>query len=68
MSMTKMDDACYIYASSLTLNEDYFVLDALNAGNTSLELLSDIFYGYVEHSEVPNWLREKIVTLLDEWN
>lgn len=68
MSMTKMDYTCCYVGDFMTLDgelhctDGVYVLDALNAGNTALDILSRM------ELDMSTWEGRKAKELLDEWN
>lgn len=68
MSMTKMDYACCYVGDSLTLDgkllcqDGAYVLDAMNAGNTALDILSRM------ELDLSTWEGQKAKELLEGWS
>lgn len=68
MSMTKMDNVCTYAGDMMTLDGElntrcgYDILDALNAGNTALDILSRM------ELDLSTWEGQRAKELLEEWN
>lgn len=69
MSMTKMDCACDYAWDQVKLNGDgQYVAEALNIGNTALDLLARLYWITDGNVEIPEYLRDMITELIEGWN
>lgn len=69
MSMTKMDCVCDYAWDQVTLDgKGQYMAEALNAGNTALDLLTRLYWISDGNVDIPEHLEKMIVELIEEWN